>query len=289
MTLLSRRAAPSGAGTRTRTPRRARSAGLLPVTAARVRVEFLSFTRERSAMAFTFVFPIVLLVVFASAMRGTPVGAGVDYEQYFVAGMCAAGLFGASFQSLAIVIAIERDIGALKRLAGTPMPRSAYFAGKIIIAALVATVQNALLLTIGVLGYGLRLPAGAGPWLTYLWVAGLGTVACTLLGIGAAGIVKNGRTAPAFISPISIVLQFVSGVFFVFTTLPGWMQALGAVFPLKWMAQGMRSAFLPPAYAAHEPAGGWEHGQVALVLAAWCAVGAVLAVRTFRWRNRADG
>jgi ABC-2 type transport system permease protein len=52
------------------------------------------------------------------------------------------------------------------------------------------------------------------------------------------------------------------------------------------MAQGLRSVFLPDALAASEPAGSWELGRVALVLTAWCLVGLLLCVRTFRWQDR---
>jgi ABC-2 type transport system permease protein len=267
----------------------ARVRGLLVATAARARVELLSFARERVAMVFTFAFPVVLLVIIASILRGTDIGGGVDFAQYFVAGMIAAGVFGTGFQTLAIAIPIERDTGALKRLAGTPMPKPAYFLGKIAVVVVVTAVQNLLLLTIGVLAFGLRLPATPGPWLTYLWVALLGITACTLLGIAVAGLIRNGYAAPALASPIAIVLQFVSGVFFVFTTLPRWMQTVGALFPLKWMTQGMRSVFLPDAYAVREAAGSWELPTVAAVLAIWCCAGLFVAVRTFRWRNRHDG
>jgi ABC-2 type transport system permease protein len=203
--------------------------------------------------------------------------------------MIASGLFTSSFQNLAISIPIERDSGALKRLAGTPMPRSAYFVGKIVLIAVIAVVQQILLLVVGVLFYGLDLPSEPGRWVTYAWVSVLGISTCTLLGIAATTLVKNGKTAPAVISPIAIVLQFISGVFFVFSDLPTWMQTIAAFFPLKWMTQGMRSVFLPDQYVTQEPAGTWEHGRVALVLGLWLVVGLFVAVRTFRWRNKADG
>jgi ABC-2 type transport system permease protein len=60
---------------------------------------------------------------------------------------------------------------------------------------------------------------------------------------------------------------------------------VAAVFPLKWMAQGLRSAFLPAHAAVLEPAHSWEHGKTALVLAAWVAAGLVLCIRTFRWQS----
>jgi ABC-2 type transport system permease protein len=262
---------------------------LLSVYAVRAKVELLSFMREREAVVFTFAFPILLLVIFGAVFGRQELEGGISFAQYFVAGMIAAGLFGSSFQNLGIAIPIERDSGALKRLAGTPMPRSAYFAGKVAVVAVVALVQNVLLVVIGVLFYDLNLPTSADRWVTYLWVSLLGLTACTLLGIAATAIVKNGRTAPAIISPIAIVLQFISGVFFVFSELPSWMQEIASLFPLKWMTQGMRSVFLPEDYQTIEPAGSWEHGRIALVLAAWCVLGLLLAVRTFRWRNKADG
>jgi len=74
-----------------------------------------------------------------------------------------------------------------------------------------------------------------------------------------------------------------------FSDLPAWMQQVAAVFPLKWMAQGMRSVFLPEAAKTIEPAGSWEHGPTAAILAAYLVLGLVVAVRTFRWRRRDDG
>jgi len=266
-----------------------RPPSLLSVCLVRAQVELRTFLREREAVVFTFAFPIILLVIFGSVFGRQELDGGVSFAQYFVAGMIAAGLFGSSFQNLGIAVPIERDSGALKRLAGTPMPRSAYFVGKVVLVAVIALVQNALLLLIGVLFYDLNLPSSADRWVTYAWVSVLGVAACTLLGLAVASAVRNGKTAPAIISPIAIVLQFISGVFFVFSELPVWMQTIASVFPLKWMTQGMRSVFLPDGYAAQEPAGTWEHGRIALVLVLWAVVGLVIAVRTFRWRNKADG
>jgi ABC-2 type transport system permease protein len=277
--------------TRTAQPVRTdyRPPSLLSVYRVRADVELKTFMREREAVVFTFAFPILLLVIFGAVFGRQDVDGGVTFAQVFVAGMIAAGLFASSFQNLAIAIPIERDSGALKRLAGTPMPRSAYFVGKIALVAVVAFVQQVLLLAIGTAFYGLDLPSEASRWITYLWVSVLGISACTMLGIAATSFVKNGRTAPAVISPIAIVLQFISGVYFVFASLPAWMQTIASFFPLKWMTQGMRSVFLPDRYQAQEPAGSWEHARIALVLGIWLVLGLLVAVRTFRWRNKADG
>ena len=115
-------------------------------------------------------------------------------------------------------------------------------------------------------------------------VIGLGAL-IAVLGIALSGLPRSGKSATAVIIPITLVLQFISGVFFQFSEIPTWMQTFAALFPLKWMAQGLRSVFLPDALAADEPAGSWELGRVALVLGIWCVLGLILCVRTFRWRR----
>ncbi len=75
-----------------------------------------------------------------------------------------------------------------------------------------------------------------------------------------------------------LVLQFISGVYIAFDSVPQWLQQVASLFPLKWIAQGMRSVFYPSQLASAEMAGAWETGRTALVLAAW-AVGGLVAVR----------
>jgi ABC-2 type transport system permease protein len=248
------------------------------------RVEIMQFLRSREQVVFTLAFPVVLLVVLGSIFNGH-LADGVSFKQYFVTGMIASGLMVAGFQALAIQIPIERDRGVLKRLRGTPMPPAVYFIGKIIMVVFIAVLETILLLVIGTAFLGISLPASAEKWATLLWVGALGITACTLCGIAFSSLARTGRSAPAVVTPVAIVLQFISGVFFVYTQLPSWMQHIAALFPLKWMCQGMRSVFLPDAFAAQEPAGSWELGRVALVLGAWCVGGLILCLTTFRWHS----
>jgi ABC-2 type transport system permease protein len=251
---------------------------------SRSAVELKEFFRQRESVVFTLAFPVILLVVFG-AVLDYDIGAGITFTQYFMAGIVAAGILGASLQNMSISIATERSDGTLKHLAGTPMPKSAYFVGKVVQVLAVTVLIVLILLAVGRLAYGVPLPTGSD-WFTFLWVGALGSSACTLLGIALSSLAKNGRSASAMITPIALVLQFISGVFFQFSQVPTWMQTVAALFPLKWMAQGLRSVFLPDVLAAQEPAGSWELGRVALVLGLWCVAGLVLCVLTFRWQDR---
>jgi ABC-2 type transport system permease protein len=255
---------------------------------ARTSIEVKEFFRERDSVVFTFAFPVILLFIFGSVFSDD-IAPGVSFTQYFAAGMVASGVMLSSFQSLAIGIAIEREDGTLKRLRGTPMPPSAYFLGKVGLVLVTGVIQLAVLLTVGALAFGLDLPTSPQLWLRFGWVFLLGTTAGTILGIVYSSVPRSSNSAAAVVSPVVIVLQFISGVFFVFSELPGWMQTIGSIFPLKWLAQGMRSVFLPASFEVDEVSGSWQLPQTALILGLWTVVGLVLALRTFRWQRRDAG
>ncbi|MCW2882979.1 MAG: hypothetical protein JWQ95_7079 [Sphaerisporangium sp.] len=247
------------------------------------------FFREKDAVIFTFAFPIILLVIFGSIFGGNLEGTPITVSQLYTAGLIGAGVMSASFQNLGIGIAVDRDDGTLKRLAGTPLPRSAYFIGKILNVLVVALLEVAILLAIGVVAYGLALPSEPLRWVTFAWVFLLGITGSALLGIAVSSLPRSARSATAVISMPFVVLQFISGVFIPMTQLPDWLIDISAFFPLRWMCQGFRSVFLGDAGAALEMTKSYELDRVALILGAWVVGGLVLCLTTFRWKSRRDG
>jgi len=245
-------------------------------------LELKQFLRQRESVVFTIFFPVILLFIFGTVFKDT-IAPGVTFSQYFVAGMIASGLVNTGFQQLAITIPMERDFGTLKRLRGTPMSVSSYFIGKALLVTILMIIQTALLLIFGTLMFGLNMPSDPSIWLTFTWLVILGSACSTVLGIAFSVVPKSGRGASAVVSPIVIILQFFSGVFFVFTSLPSWMQQFAALFPLKWLTQGMRSVFLPADFATQEVAKSWEIEKIALVLILWLIFGLVFAIRSFKW------
>ena len=256
--------------------------GIIRLGLLRGSLEIKQFMRQRESVVFTLAFPVILLFIFGSVFKNT-IAPGVTFSQYFVAGMVASGLVNTGFQQLAISIPMSRDLGTLKRLRGTPMSPISYFIGKAIVVTAAMLFQVALLLGFGALLFGLHLPTSGALWLRFIWLVLLGSACSTVLGIAFSSVPKSGRGASAVVSPIVIVLQFLSGVFFVFSDLPKWMQDIAAVFPLKWLTQGMRSVFLPDTFALKEAGHSWELGKTALILVLWLIVGTVLSVRTFKW------
>ena len=255
------------------------------IALSRVGLELRLFFRERQQVVFSFAYPVVMLAIFASVLGADERPGDIPFAQYFLAGIAATGIMLTSFQALGMSIAHERENGQLERLQLLGTPPVAYFAGKAGQVLVTAGVQLALLLPVARYGFDVPMPVDLGHWLTFLWVAALGALAGTVLGIAVSALPGSATSTTTAVSALAIVLQFFSGVFFGFLELPGWMQQAAAIFPLKWLTQGMRSAFLPEQAGAFEIAGGWEHGRTALVLVAWVIIGIMVCVRTFRWRR----
>lgn len=259
------------------------------LTRDRFAIEVKEFYRSREQMIFIFAFPLIFMVLFGSMLGDQDVaGTGVTFAQYFMAGMIATGIINTGFQSLAMSIAIDRDQDLLKRIHGSPLPATSFFVGKLIQVLAVSIIQIAALIALGVGVYDVELPNEAGTWATFAWVFILGTGASVSLGIAMSSLLRNAKAGSAILTPIILFLQFISGVFFVYTQVPEFLQRIAEIFPLKWLAQGMRSVFLPDSFESAEAQGSWQLPMVAIVLAAWFIVGLILAVRTFRWQRPDD-
>jgi ABC-2 type transport system permease protein len=252
-------------------------------------LELKMYSREKEAVFFSFAFPILMLSMFATIFGdsfGSEEQSGVNAARFFLPGMVAAGVMLTSFQSVALSVAVERDDGTLKRLRSTPMPPVAYFLGKVGLVAITSLAQFLLLLLVAKVGFGVHLPSRAGSWATFAWVFLLGVATGTVLGIAYSSMASSSRSVGAIVIAPTLVLQFISGVYFAFTDLPDWLKQVASLFPLKWIAQGMRSVFFPDDWQSQEMAGGWEHGRTALVLTVWLVAGLLVCSRTFRWTRR---
>jgi ABC-2 type transport system permease protein len=255
---------------------------------SRIRYEFKQYFRRGDGVFFTFLFPVVMLTIFSVAFTNLsfgryPDGSKVNSADYYLPAMLAAGILLSGLQNMAIEIAGEKSDGTLKRLAGSPLPVMSYFIGKIGQVLITGALQSALLILVAGLVFRVPLPTDASSWLTFLWVFLLGVSTCAILGIALSALPRSGRSATAVIIPITLILQFISGVYLPFSGLPNWLQAVASVFPLKWLAQGMRSVFLPNSFKAAEVGGSWNLEGIAIVTAIWLVVGLIVSRITFRW------
>lgn len=240
-----------------------------------LRWEQKTFWRNPQSAFFTFAFPLMFLVVFATLNSGEHLKelGGISYNQYFIPAILAFGLMSACYSNLAMGLTERRETGALKRLRGTPLPAWALVGG-LLLSSLVVTVLLAVItIAAGVAFYDVHPPYRVLPLLVALT---LGTVTFCALGIAVSTLVPNNEAAPAIVQFPFFLLNFISGVFFPVAS-SSVLHQIAAYFPLSHLVDASFGAFDP------RVTGSGFRGTDLAVLAAWAVGSTYVAVRRFRW------
>lgn len=231
---------------------------------------------------------VAVALAVAAYMSDDVPGTQTPMAHLVLAGFAAYLLFQVGLVNLPQMLVTEREEGALLRLRATPGGIPAYLIAKCMLVVGTAVGTLALLLLSAAVLVDGPLPHGPGGWLTLLWVTTLGLLAVVPLGAAIGAVLPNPREALALIMLPTMGLLVTSGAVFPITALPVPVQQVASVFPLKWMAQGLRSALFPDAARTAEVAGSWELPMVALVLTAWAVLGFLLAVPLLRRAARRE-
>ncbi|MEV0079807.1 ABC transporter permease [Nocardia neocaledoniensis] len=197
-----------------------------------------------------------------------------------VAELAVPGLLGSiiafnGMYALLNVLVQDREDGTLLRAKAVPKGMVGYFVGKIVATAGSVLAQVVIVLGVGMVIIGGSSLSGAGAVATFAWVVALGLLAVLPLG-AILGSYLDTRSAFLLTMPLMGLIA-ISGIFYPITALPGWLQAVGQVFPMYWLGLGMRSALLPADAVAIELGQSWRHLETVAVLGIWAVVGLLLA------------
>ncbi|MER6052260.1 ABC transporter permease [Streptomyces sp. NPDC001793] len=215
-------------------------------------------------------------------------GTKIPMAQLTLAGFSAYLLFQIGLVSLPQILVTEREEGTLLRLRATPGGIPAYLIAKSLLIVVMALATLVVLLGSAAVLVDGPLPHSPAGWLTLLWVTALGLLAVVPLGAAIGAVLPNPREALAMIMLPAMALLVTSGAMFPISKMPVVVQNIASVFPLRWMAQGLRAALLPDAARAAELSGSWQLPTVALVLVAWAVLGFLLAVPLLRRAARRE-
>jgi ABC-2 type transport system permease protein len=248
----------------------------LGLVAWQVRYEQRAYWRNRGRGIFTFVFPLMFLVIFASLDKGAHINSlgGIPYDDFFVPGILAYGLIATTYVNMAISTAILRDQGVLKRMQGTPLPRWAYVAARIGSTVVIVLAMTVITLALGAIAYGVHIRASTLPGLILTLV--LGTAVFTTLGIGITRFIPNAEAAPVVVNLTILPLTFISAIWFPTAGMPKALTDIAKVFPIRPLADGLEYAFNP------HTAGAGFNGQDLRTLLIWGVAGIYLMLRFLR-------
>jgi ABC-2 type transport system permease protein len=225
----------------------------LTLTARQIRYTNKAFWRNPAAAFFTFVFPLMFLVIFATLLGSGTVTleSGREFNQstYYVASMAVFSVITACYTNLAIGVTFQRDAGILKRTRGTPLPGSVYLGARVI-----HVMMMSILL--------------------------VGSASFAALGLALPPAIPHADAAPPIVNATILPLLFISGIFFpVGPDAPQWIETLSDIFPVRHLVDAFLGSFYGPPLFAFS----WR--DVGIV-AAWGLAGLIVATRYFSWEPR---
>jgi len=246
-----------------------------------VRYQNRSFWRNPTVAFFTFLLPLIFLVILNALLgdnTGQLPGGEAELAYFYVPSMVTLSIINACYTSLVMTISIARDDGVLKRIRGTPLPGWAYLFGRIVHTTLIALLLVAIVVGFGALFYGVDVPGKTMP--AFIVTVAVGAAAFSALGLALASVTPNAEAAPAIANATILPVLFISDVFVRLDDPPRWLDILGDIFPVKHLSEACQAAFNP-----FQTGWGFEWLDLAIV-AAWGLAGVVLAFRFFSWYPR---
>ncbi len=240
-----------------------------------------AFWRNPASVFFTVLFPVVLLLIFATVFGGQTVDVrgGIKTTTYYVPAIITLSVISATMQSLAMSLTIAREDGRLKRGRGTPMPAWVFVAGRVGNAIVVSLLMLVLLAAIGGLLYGVAVPWDRLPAIVLTLVVGAASFCC--LGVALTALIPSQDAAAPIVNAILLPLYFLSGVFIPDDQLPSGVIHFADAFPIRHFFEAFFAAYVP----AGAGGSGVEWDNLAIV-AIWGIAGLLFAVRFFRWTPR---
>lgn len=241
------------------------------------RYQNLIFFRNPTAAFFTLFFPLMIFVVFSLIFGNEDIDyLGVTVAQYYAPALAVFAAVSATYTNLAVTTAYQRDEGILKRIKGTPLPPIVYMGGKIVSAVMIAVIAVVIMMSIGVIFYGVQIYARTFAAASLTFLVGVGCFAA--LGLMVAALVSSGEGATAVTNATLLPLAFFSGVFIVPSEdAPAWLDTVANFFPLKHFVEPFTSAFNP------QLTGSQFHWESLAYMALWGIVAMFIAVKYFRW------
>jgi len=251
----------------------------LRLTLVQFRYVNKAFWRNPVSAFFTFVFPLMFLVIFTSLLGHYTVRIGdrsIDTSTYYVASMACFAAISACFNNIAMAVSFQREEGVLKRIKGTPLPGAAFLGARILHAVFITVVLVALTAAFGHAVYHADIPTGT-TLLRFILVILTGAAAFCALGLAITAMIPNADAAAPIVNAVILPVEFLSGIFIAFGNgTPAWILWTARVFPVRHFALGMEAGFLGTAF-------NWTD---VLVVAAWGVAGLLAGIRYFTWEPR---
>jgi ABC-2 type transport system permease protein len=173
----------------------------------------------------------------------------------------------------AIPLVEQREKGILKRIGATPLARWKLVGSNVLLRLLVAIVDAILILGIGYVVFDVKV---VGNVLASAGIVLLGATTFLAIGFMLASFLKTEEQANGVVQVVQLPMMFLSGIFFSFDFLPGFLQTVARFLPLTYLGDAMRQVMVNGTQVA-------PLGVDLAILTGWLVVCLTIAARSFRW------
>ncbi|HET8976118.1 MAG TPA: ABC transporter permease [Solirubrobacterales bacterium] len=234
------------------------------------------FWRNPASVFFTVLFPVIFMVIFNLIFGSDYIEElGLYTSTYYVPAIITLAVVGATTQSLAINLTQDRERGLLKRVRGTPLPTTAFVAGRVGNSLVISVLMLALVAALGRVAYDVELPSTTIPGILVTLAVGASAFSC--IGFALTTIIPSEDAAPAVTNATVLPLYFISGVFIPESEIPEGVLHVADLFPIRHFFEAFFTAWDPSTTGA-----GIEWGDLAVV-AGWGLAALAIAIWRFRW------
>ncbi|WP_329115684.1 ABC transporter permease [Streptomyces sp. NBC_01353] len=238
-----------------------------------LRTEVRLFTREPGALFWVMVSPTVLLVILGLIPSFREVSEDLGGRRVIDLYVPVSVLFAmimSGLQAMPPVLAGYRERGILRRMSTTPVRPASLLTAQIALHGAAALVSSALVIVVGRIAFGVRLPQNLPGYVLALLLAIAGGLA---LGAAVCAVSRTQKIATAVGSAVFFPTMFTAGVWVPVQAMPDTLQRIVQFTPYGAASQALDAA----------TTGGWPGWAALGVMALWTVVLTAMAARWFRW------
>ena len=237
----------------------------------------LHYTRVPQLLVFTFVQPIMFVLLFRYVFGGTIVIPGQSYVNYLMPGIFTQTVV---FGSTATAIGLAEDLGSgiIERFRSLPMVRMSVLSGR---TGADLVRNTGVVFVMFAVGYAVGFRPSGSPAAILLGLVIVLAFAFSLSWVMALVGLKaaNAEAAQAVAFPIMFPLTFASSAFVPVNSMPGWLQAFANHQPVTIVVNAARGLMLgPEAASALQKSGVFVTDTTGYVIRAILWMVAILAV-----------
>ncbi|MBN1609111.1 MAG: ABC transporter permease [Polyangiaceae bacterium] len=199
---------------------------------------------------------------------------GSRYIDFLLPGLIGLNVMGSSMWGVGYNLVLARKRRLLRRYAVTPMRRSHFLLSYFFSRSFFLILEVGVLLAFGHFVFG-TVVRGSLSSLALVTFLGAASFAAISLLIGAR--VDNTESANGWMNFVQMPMWLLSGAFFSYDRFPEWLHGPIRALPLTAIVDALRAI-------SNEGATLIGCGTELLVLSVWCALGFVVALKTFRWQ-----